>query len=429
MTSIQSSESRSSDKDLSPAIIVTRTSGRQMIQNWALTNKIRALMRDQSLHRKLPGTILDLPNGHKDLGVNTNELSKDTENLDSSTIHQASQRMSQVEKDLSALEQKVIRQMEHYFGDYNLPRDRFMRQVMEEHDGWIPMSVMMTFKRLAALSQDPYFIMRSTVKSENALIEVDFDNERVRRSPLNSCPSDLTHEQKEEIQARTIHVRGFPKTASVDELLNFFEVEAKNVCMVRRKLDRKPIGDVRECENQVKVEAKSPNDEDSRFSGSVFVTFGTRHAAQDFLAQKVDFQGRTLISKWEKDYYRRRTQFNDTFDEETIQRTVWVDGFDNQLLSADDLAEFFSQFKGAETIKKRKIRECQEESWKFIGSVFVTFENQESAKAFLALSNLNYKGDSLRAKFKLDFFKDRKIFLRQLNEYLLSADNNNLFNV
>lgn len=112
------------------------------------------------------------------------------------------------------------------------------------------MSVMITFPRLAALSQDPYFIMRSTLKSKNGTIEVDFVNERIRRCPRHPCPLVLSNEQKNEINARTLHVRGFAKTTSLDELLNFFEGRVKDVLHVRRKLERKSSGDDHEHEVQ-----------------------------------------------------------------------------------------------------------------------------------------------------------------------------------
>ncbi len=47
---------------------------------------------------------------------------------------------------------RLLRQLEYYFGDYNLPRDRFMLETMEEHGGWIPLRVMMTFPRLRDIS-------------------------------------------------------------------------------------------------------------------------------------------------------------------------------------------------------------------------------------------------------------------------------------
>ena len=60
------------------------------------------------------------------------------------------------------LEAKIVRQIEHYFGDYNLPRDKFLKETIKEDDGWVPMDTMLKFQRLAALSADAkvYYVAR-----------------------------------------------------------------------------------------------------------------------------------------------------------------------------------------------------------------------------------------------------------------------------
>ena len=74
--------------------------------------------------------------------------------------------------ELTLLEKKVIRQVEFYFGDYNLPKDRFMLKVFEENGGWMPMDTLMTFKRLKSLTSDQDFVMSALQKSPTRLITV-----------------------------------------------------------------------------------------------------------------------------------------------------------------------------------------------------------------------------------------------------------------
>ena len=57
------------------------------------------------------------------------------------------------------LEAKIVRQVEHYFGDYNLPRDKFLKETIQSDDGWVPMETMIKFQRLASLSVDPKVTM------------------------------------------------------------------------------------------------------------------------------------------------------------------------------------------------------------------------------------------------------------------------------
>ena len=55
---------------------------------------------------------------------------------------------------LDTLEGKIVRQVEHYFGDYNLPRDKFLKETIKSDDGWVSMEIMLKFQRLSSLSQD-----------------------------------------------------------------------------------------------------------------------------------------------------------------------------------------------------------------------------------------------------------------------------------
>ena len=57
------------------------------------------------------------------------------------------------------LQAKIVRQVEHYFGDYNLPRDKFLKETIQSDDGWVPMDVMMKFQRLSGLSTDSKVIL------------------------------------------------------------------------------------------------------------------------------------------------------------------------------------------------------------------------------------------------------------------------------
>lgn len=59
---------------------------------------------------------------------------------------------------------------QYYFGDINLPRDKFMLEKIKQDDGWIPMSVMLTFQRLAKLTTDPKVVVKALFHSD--LMEV-----------------------------------------------------------------------------------------------------------------------------------------------------------------------------------------------------------------------------------------------------------------
>ena len=68
--------------------------------------------------------------------------------------------------------------------------------------------------------------------------------------------------------------------------------------------------------------------------GSLFLTFATRHDAEDFYKnrrQSLSFKDRKLQTKWQKDFFNAKTVFNDEYDETTVLRPVYVSGFDNKV--------------------------------------------------------------------------------------------------
>lgn len=45
----------------------------------------------------------------------------------------------------STLEKEIIEQIEYYFGDSNLYRDKFMQAEIEKNEGWVSVSVYLFF--------------------------------------------------------------------------------------------------------------------------------------------------------------------------------------------------------------------------------------------------------------------------------------------
>lgn len=100
------------------------------------------------------------------------------------------------------LEKKIIKQIEYYFGDINLPSDKFMQEQIKLEDGWIPLNLLLTFKRLASLSEDPDVIAEAVKKSERKLVLVSEDNQKLKRSP-DFPPPEYNEERRKELMART----------------------------------------------------------------------------------------------------------------------------------------------------------------------------------------------------------------------------------
>ncbi|CAG2257977.1 LARP1 [Mytilus edulis] len=79
--------------------------------------------------------------------------------------------------DETVLKDLVKKQIEYYFSEDNLQRDFFLRRRMDK-EGWIPISLIASFHRVQALTQDVALIIKSLKESE--VLEVPEDALKVR---------------------------------------------------------------------------------------------------------------------------------------------------------------------------------------------------------------------------------------------------------
>jgi hypothetical protein len=322
------------------------------------------------------------------------------------------------------VEKRIIRQVEHYFGDYNLPKDKWMLGKLEECvDGWFDMETMMTFPRLLKLTNDPCVVLTALAKSPKDLLQIENWGQgrgRVRRNPDYPIP-EINEARRISLQERTLFVWGFDKAAtSLDDLIEYFENNFGNVVNIRQRTAPIRVKEEEEEENRMESE-KEELQRNRQFMGSVFVTFGTRQAAEDFYTNwrhKLIFKERKLQTKWQRDFYNSRAVFNDEFDESTILKTLYVSGFDKKDTTQEELTKFFLRFKGPTALRKRVYRfSTSDDDWQFSGGVFVQFDNHDDAKEFLNLfteTKLSYNGDGLQVKWQVDFFKQKGLFKEQL---------------
>ncbi|EDW46335.1 la protein homolog [Drosophila sechellia] len=191
---------------------------------------------------------------------------------------------------ISKQERAIIRQVEYYFGDANLNRDKFLReQIGKNEDGWVPLSVLVTFKRLASLSTDLSEIVAALNKSEEGLVEISEDKLSLRRHPERPIP-EHNEERRKEIQERTAYAKGFPLDSQISELLDFAGNYDKVVNLTMRKHYDKPT-------------------KSYKFKGSIFLTFETKDQAKAFLEQeKIVYKERELLRKWQVDYLKEKQE-------------------------------------------------------------------------------------------------------------------------
>ena len=105
---------------------------------------------------------------------------------------------------------KFLLQIEHYFGDYNLPKDKFLLEETKLNDGWVSMETMLKFKRLAALCDDASVILEILAAATSGLMEVDAAGSKIRRVPSKPVP-EWNDERKAQLAKQTVYVKGFDK--------------------------------------------------------------------------------------------------------------------------------------------------------------------------------------------------------------------------
>lgn len=182
------------------------------------------------------------------------------------------------------VEKRVIKQIEYYFGDLNLPRDRFLQEQIKQDDGWVPLEVMLNFNRLKQITDDIPLIAECLKKSTSGLMEVSEDGKKIRRNPEKPIPEN-NEQRKHELSARSIYAKAFPLDSTLDSLTEFFEEFGEVESLSMRK------------------------DVKKKFKGSVFVTFKTEEAMKKFLeAESVKFKDEELEKRLSKNQYYQNKQ-------------------------------------------------------------------------------------------------------------------------
>jgi len=182
------------------------------------------------------------------------------------------------------LEQNIVKQLSFYFSDTNLPYDKFLQNEIKNDDGWVKIDVLLTFKRLASLSKDPAVIAQAVKNATGSILEVSESGEKIRRKAECAVPV-ADQEFLNEMIARSIYCKGFPRTATMDELLEFASTFGDKIItkVTPRRLKTK------------------------EFKGTLYFTFNTKEEAEKFLKlESVKYKDVELERKWEKDFLEEK---------------------------------------------------------------------------------------------------------------------------
>uniref|UniRef100_A0A182Y0F9 Uncharacterized protein n=1 Tax=Anopheles stephensi TaxID=30069 RepID=A0A182Y0F9_ANOST len=278
---------------------------------------------------------------------------------------------------VTANEAAIIRQLEYYFGDANLAKDKFMKDQIAKDDGWVPLDVLLTFKRLKSLSEDKKVIVDSIAKSDEGLIEISEDKEKLRRHPERPLP-EMNEERRKELYARTVYVKGFAPQGgtTMHELVEFFESFEKVTNIVMRKYLDKPT-------------------KKYLFKGSLFVTFSDKEECAKFLEKgPLKYKGKELICMMQNDYYESKRAEHKQRTEKIEERKRKKQEANNELVAqlptgACVFMDGFGKETTRESIKEtiRGLDETLEFAYidyqKGDKNGYVRFSKQDAGKQFL----------------------------------------------
>ncbi|XP_061848196.1 la-related protein 7 [Colius striatus] len=100
----------------------------------------------------------------------------------------------------------IAKQVDFWFGDVNLHKDRFLREQIEKsRDGYVDISLLVSFNKMKKLTTDGKLIARAVKGS--SVVELDLEGTRIRRrQPLGERPKD--------VDSRTVYVELLPKNVN-----------------------------------------------------------------------------------------------------------------------------------------------------------------------------------------------------------------------
>jgi lupus La protein len=184
--------------------------------------------------------------------------------------------------------QDVLKQVEFYFSDSNLPKDKFLwRTVQSNQEGWVSIATIASFNRMKKFR--PLSAVVDALRTSEFLV-VSEDGELVRRKNAILPPKDS---EKQLRFQRSVYAKGFDEETETtqEDLEKWFQQYGK-------------VNEVRLRRNEEKA-----------FKKSVFVEFADLEDAKKFveLSPKPEYEGRELEVVMSKPAYVEMKAQNENF--------------------------------------------------------------------------------------------------------------------
>ncbi|XP_062097085.1 la protein 1 [Humulus lupulus] len=193
---------------------------------------------------------------------------------------------------------KVLRQVEFYFGDSNLPRDNFLKKtISESEDGMVNLALICSFTRMRThldlgdvkpdnVAEDTVKAVAETLK-KSTFLKISEDGKKVGRTTELLKPEELI----EQLDGRTVAASPFEHNTKQEDVEAFFGQFAKvnSVRLPRHVADKR------------------------FFCGKALVEFSNEEDAEKILKQSFDYAGVKLDLKPKKDFDAEREKEMEDF--------------------------------------------------------------------------------------------------------------------
>ncbi|KAL4447785.1 hypothetical protein ABPG75_005004 [Micractinium tetrahymenae] len=187
---------------------------------------------------------------------------------------------------------RLRQQIEFYFSDSNLPRDKFLQEkVAADAEGYVDIALLSIFQRVRGLLKstvvDPEKVSEQMVADVADALEgssslaLSEDRKRVRRAAALKEADEVARE----VDERSLYASPFPFDATLDALSDFFRQHGSVQCVrMRRHLQSKD------------------------FKGSVFVEFSSVEEAEKVRGKELVYEGAPLAMEPKLDYIKRKQE-------------------------------------------------------------------------------------------------------------------------